>query len=304
MELRQMRSFMAVAEERNFTRAAARLNMAQSPLSQQIRRLEREIGVQLFNRTTRAVSLTYAGEVLYERSARVLALAGDAVEASRKAAYGHLGQLSVGFTGAAAHDLLPPLVRIYAAEYPDVTLDVRGDLTTPAQVEQLLEGRLDVGVVRGPVAVQGLTVETIRAEPVGVMLHDSNPRARDSQIDLRDLRDEWFISLPSNPPATMYAVMLNACQSAGFVPKIRQTVSDTTALVALVASDMGVAMVPASLRHYASGGAVFRPLTATPEITVSLGVAYRESDATPLVEQFLETIRAVARNLPAVRAHG
>jgi DNA-binding transcriptional LysR family regulator len=297
MELRQMRAFMSVADERNFTRAAARLNMAQSPLSQLIRRMEREIEVQLFVRTTRTVSLTYAGEVLYERVARILTLAEAAAEASRKAARGHLGQLSVGFTGAAAHDLLPPLVRAYVANYPDVTLDVRGDLTTPTQVEHLLDGRLDVGVLRGPVAVQGLAVETIREEPVGVMLPDTHPRAGELELQLSDLRDEWFISLPSNPPATMYVVMLSACQAAGFVPKIRQTVSDTAALVALIAGNMGIALVPASMRHYASNGATFRPLRAKPEITVSLAVAYRETDATPLVGQFLETIRAVVRPL-------
>ena len=297
MELRQMRSFMAVAEERNFTRAADRLNMAQSPLSQQIRRLEREIGVELFTRTTRTVALTYAGEVLYERVARVLALADDAVEASRRAARGHLGRLSVGFTGSGAHELLPSLVRAYAAQYPDVTLDVQGDLTTQAQVEQLLDGRLDVGLIRGPAAVQGLAVETIRDEPVVVMLANGHPMAAEHQIDLTDLRDEWFISLPSDPPSPMYVIMLNACHSAGFIPKIRQTVSDTAALVALVAGDMGIALMPDSLRHYAFGGATFRPLRTTPEITVSLAVAYRQSEMTPLVEQFVATVRSVARSL-------
>lgn len=298
MELRQMRSFMAVAEERNFTRAAARLNMAQSPLSQQIRRLEREIGVELFARTTRAVSLTYAGEVLYERVARVLSLAGDAVEASRRAGRGQLGQLSVGFTGAAAHELLPPLVRAYAAEYPDVTLDVHGDLTTPTQIERLLDGLLDVGVVRGAVAAEGLAFETILEEPVGVMLPDCHPLAAEGKVGLSDLCADWFISLPGSPPATMYTVMFNACQSAGFVPRIRQSVSDTPTLVALVAADMGVALVPTSLRHFAFNGATFRPLSDVPEITVSMAVAYRESAVTPLVKHFLDTMRSVVRDLP------
>ncbi|OBJ83295.1 LysR family transcriptional regulator [Mycobacterium sp. 1245852.3] len=297
MELRQMRSFLAVAEERNFTRAATRLNMAQSPVSQQIRRLEREIGVELFTRTTRTVALTCAGEVLYERVARVQCLIDEAVEASRKAARGHLGHLSVGFTSSGAHELLPSLVRTYAAEYPDVTLDVQGDLTTPAQVEQLLNGRLDVGVLRGPLSVQGLAVETIREEPVVVMLADSHPKASERHIELRDLRDEWFISLPSDPPATMYAIMFNACHSAGFIPKIRQTVSDTAAMVALVAGNMGVALMPDSLRHYAFKGATFRPLLTTPEITVSLAVAYRATDVTPLIGQFMKTVRSVVHCL-------
>lgn len=295
MEVRHMRAFMAVADERNFTRAASRLNMAQSPLSQQVRTLEREIGVPLFTRTTRTVSLTYAGEVLYQRVADVLARADDAVEATRKAALGQLGRLSIGFTGSATHELLPPLVRAYADRYPEVTLDVRSDLTTPVQVERLLNGQLEVAILRPPVIASGLAVETIRREPVVVLLANRHPRTVDRDIDLADLRDEWFISLPVNPPATMYSLLLSACQAAGFVPKIRQTVSDSTALVALVAGDMGVALVPASMRHFAISGATFRPLRP-PGVAVSLALAYRESNVTPLIRQFLETARTVVRS--------
>lgn len=295
MEVRQMRAFMAVAEARNFTRAADRLSMTQSPLSRQIRSLEREVGVPLFTRTTRTVLLTYAGEVLYERVAEVLALADEAVLASRKAALGQLGRLSIGFTGSATHELLPPLVRAYADRYPDVTLDVRSDLTTPVQVERLLNGQLAVAVLRPPVVANGLAVETIRREPVVVLLANRHPKTIDRDIDLADLRDEWFISLPDNPPATMYSLMLSACRVAGFIPKIRQTVSDSTALVALVAGDMGVALVPASMRHLAISGATFRPLRA-PSVTVPLALAYRESNVTPLIRQFLEIARTVVRS--------
>ena len=295
MELRHMRAFMAVSEERNFTRAASRLNMAQSPLSQQIRTLEREIGVPLFTRTTRSVSLTYAGEVLYERVVEVLAMLDDSVEASRKAAKGHLGRLAIGFTGSATHELLPPLARAYADRYPEVTLDVRSDLTTPVQVERLLSGELDVAILRPPIVAHGLTVETIRREPIVVLLANRHPRTIDRDIDLADLRNEWFISLPNNPPATMYSLMLSVCRAAGFTPNIRQTVSDSTALVALVAGDMGVALVPASMRHFAISGATFRPLRA-PGATVSLALAYREHDVTPLIRQFLETARTVVRS--------
>ena len=295
MEVRQMCAFMAVAEARNFTRAADRLSMTQSPLSRQIRSLEREVGVPLFIRTTRTVSLTYAGEVLYERVAEVLALADEAVQASRKAALGQLGRLSIGFTGSATHELLPPLVRAYADRYPDVTLDVRSDLTTPVQVERLLNGQLAVAILRPPVVANGLEVETIRREPVVVLLANRHPKTIDRDIDLADLRDEWFISFPDNPPATMYSLMLSACRAAGFNPKIRQTVSDSTALVALVAGDMGVALVPASMRHFAISGATFRPLRA-PGVTVPLALAYRESNVTPLIRQFLEIARTVVRS--------
>jgi len=290
-----MRYFMAVADERNFTRAAHRLNIAQSPLSQQIRALEREIGVPLLTRTTRSVSLTQAGEAFYERAGRVLTLADDAIEASRKAARGHLGQLSVGFTSSATFELLPRLARTYADRYADVTLEVHSDLTTSEQTAALLEGKLSVGVLRPPVLAEGLAVEIIRREPVAVLLANRHPRTVDREIDLADLRDEWFISQQANPPATMHQVLRNACQSAGFVPRIRETVGGSAGLMALVAGDMGVALVPYSLRHISLDGVTFRPLR-TPVVTVSLALAYRKANVSPLVRGFLETVRAIVRS--------
>jgi DNA-binding transcriptional LysR family regulator len=299
VELRHIRYFLAVAEERNFTRAAGRLNIAQSPLSQQIRQLEREIGVPLLTRTTRSVSLTYAGEVFYERTRALLADASTAAEDARKAARGELGSLAVGFTGSATYEFLPTLVRAYADRYPEVTLQVHSDMVTPHQTEQLLDGRLSVGILRPPVNAPGIAVETIRHEPVVVILASRHPATVQRQIDLADLRDEWFISFPDNPPSTMYTTMRTACETVGFTPRIRQVVADSAALVALVAADMGVAIVPASLRHLRINGSTFRPLR-TPHITTGLALAYRETEVNPLVRQFLETARTVVRSRDAV----
>jgi len=295
VELRHVRYFLAVAEERNFTRAATRLNIAQSPLSQQIRQLEREIGVDLFTRTTRSVALTHAGRIFYERTVNLINASDEAVDAARKAAQGELGRLKVGFTGSATYELLPNLVRAYLDRYPDVTLEVQSDLVTPRQITALLDGTLAVGVLRPPVTVAGLAVETIRREPVVVLLANRHRAAAHREIDLRDLREEWFISYPNNPPSPMYSIMQTACEAAGFVPRIRQVVAESAALVALVAADTGVALVPASLRHLRVNGATFRPLAA-PRITTGLALAYRESDVNPLVRRFLETARTVVRS--------
>jgi DNA-binding transcriptional LysR family regulator len=299
MELRHLRYFVAVADERSFTHAATRLNIAQSPLSQQVRQLEREIGVQLFTRTTRSVRLTYAGTVFYERARRLLEDGETAAEDARKAERGELGALSIGFTGSATYELLPTLVRAYADRYPEVTLRVHSDMVTPQQTEQLLDGRLAVGVLRPPVTVAGLAVETIRQEPVMVLLSSRHPASAAREIDLADLRDQWFVSYPANPPSTMYSVMQAACRTAGFTPHIRQSVADSAALVALVAADMGVALVPASLRHLHINGATYRPL-ASPRVTTGLALAYREHGVDPLVRRFLETARTVVRSRDAV----
>ena len=299
MELRHLRYFVAVADARSFTHAARRLHTAQSPLSQQIRQLERELGVELFTRTTRSVALTYAGQVFYDRASRLLEASAAAAEDARKAERGELGALSIGFTGSATYELLPTLVRAYADRHPEVTLRVYSDLVTPQQTEQLLDGRLSVGVLRPPVTVPGLAVETIRNERVVALLASRHPATVAREIDLVDLRDDWFVSYPDNPPSTMYSIMQAACRNAGFTPRIRQTVADSAALVALVAADMGVALVPSSLRHLRINGATVRPLSS-PQLTTGLALAYRDTDVDPLVRRFLETARAVVRSRDAV----
>lgn len=294
-----MRYFVAVADERSFTHGARRLNTAQSPLSQQIRQLERELGVELLTRNTRSVSLTYAGQVFYERAVQILEASATAADDARKADRGELGALDIGFTGSATYELLPTLVRAHADRHPEVTLRVHSDMVTPEQTEQLLDGRLSVGVLRPPVTVPGLAVETIRSERVVVLIASRHPASVHRQIDLTDLRDEWFIAYPDNPPSTMYSIMLSACRNAGFTPRIRQTVADSAALVALVAADMGVALVPASLRHLRVDGATFRPL-GSPRLTTGLALSYREADVDPLARRFLETARALVRSRDTV----
>jgi DNA-binding transcriptional LysR family regulator len=301
MELRHLRYVVAVADEGSFTHAASKLNIAQSPLSQQVRQLEREIGVQLFTRTTRSVTPTYAGLVFCERARRLLAESDGAAEAARKADRGELGELGIGFTGSATYELLPTLVRAYADRHPEVALRVHSDMVTPQQVEQILDGRLDVGVLRPPVNAPGVAVETIRQDPVVVLLASRHRATAHREIDLTELRDEWFIAFPADPPSTMYSIMQSACRNAGFTPRVRQVVADSSALVAMVAADMGVALVPASLRHLRINGATFRPLSS-PRLTTGLALAYREDDVDPLVRRFLETARTVVRSREAVEA--
>lgn len=292
MELRHVRYFLAVAEEKSFTKAAARVNVAQSPLSQQIRKLERELGVELFVRTTRSVQLTHAGQVFYDRMRAVIADGEDAIEAAQKAARGELGRISVGFTGSATYELLPALVRAYNDKFPDVTLDLHSEMGTQAQVEAILDGRLSVGLLRPPALADGLAVETVRHEPVLALLPSQHPLSVERELELAALRDEWFIAFPGSPPSTMYTLMMAGCEEAGFVPRIRHQVANATTLVALVAAGLGVALVPGSLRHLGFSGATYRPLVK-PRLTVALALAYREADVNPLVRRFVETARSV-----------
>lgn len=300
MDLRQIRNFLVVAEERNFTRAAARLNISQSPLSQQIRRLEHELKVQLFERTTRAVDLTPAGQLFRERMQVMIALTDEAVDDTRKSARGESGRLIIGFSDCAAHELHPAVLRNFHEQAPDVVLDMRYEMYSAALVDGLLEGRLDIAVLRPPVNADGLTVEVLTHEPLIALVPISHPATAHAIVALSSLRDDWFISF--HPMSTLYAAMLTYCQDAGFTPRIRHFISDTASLVTLVAADLGVALVPASLHRLSVDRAAYRPLVSTANQT-SLVVAYRDNDVSPLVRRFVESSRAVAHaSTPALRA--
>ena len=173
IELRQLRAFVAVAEERHFGRAAERLHIAQPPLSQTIRRLEAELGAPLLYRTTRRVDLAPAGEVLLARAKPILAAVEAAEEDARRAARGEYGRLSIGFTGSATYSLLPSLATTLRAHLPGVELELHGEMLTPAQVAGLLDGTLDLGLLRPPVDEPDLSLAPVRREPFVAVL----PRA-------------------------------------------------------------------------------------------------------------------------------
>ena len=177
MELRHLRYFVAVAEERHFGRAAERLHIAQPPLSQQIRRFEAELGEPLFYRTTRSVELAPAGEALLERAPAILAAVDAAVEDARRAARGEYGRLAIGFTGSSTYAMLPSLAAAMRDELPGVVLDLQGEQLTPAQVARLLDGTLDLGLLRPPVHERELATEVLHSEPLLAVLPEAHPLA-------------------------------------------------------------------------------------------------------------------------------
>jgi DNA-binding transcriptional LysR family regulator len=301
MELRHVEYFVAVAEELSFTRAAERLSMAQSPISQQVRKLERELGVPLFERTTRSVRLTAAGSTFYDEAKSLLSSAARAADQARLAGQGRLGRLALAFGGSATYELMPQLVRAYAQRYPDVELEVRSEMLTPPQVTALLDGSISVGLLRPPVNADGLVVEVVREEPLVVLLPVSHPKAGQVHLDLSDLRDEDFISYPSSPPSSVFLTFTAACRQAGFTPTVRQEVSETSSLVALVAAGLGVALAPASVRHLRIPGVTHRPLRH-PETMLSLALAYKTGPVPPIVRGYLETARAVLRKQRTIAA--
>lgn len=297
MELRRLRYFVAVAEERHFGRAAARLHIAQPPLSVQIRRLEAEVGAPLLHRTTRSVQLAPAGEVLLARAREILAAVDAAAEDARRAARGEYGRLAIGFTGSATYALLPALAAALREALPGVELDLRGELLTPAQVAHLLDGTLDLGLLRPPVRERELQVEVLRREPLVAVLPEGHALAAADTLPLEELRDEPFVTYPSHFRSVLHDAVEDACAAHGFRPRAAHEVGETATLVSFVAAGLGVSLVPESVRHMTVEGAVYRPLAkAAP--AVELAVAWRPDDATPMLARALDVVRTCVATAP------
>jgi DNA-binding transcriptional LysR family regulator len=290
VELRLLRSFVAVAEERHFGRAAERLHMAQPPLSQQIRRLEAELGTVLLHRTTRSVELAPAGEILLARARDILAAVDAAAEDTRRAGRGEFGRLAVGFTGSATYALLPQLAAALREALPGVVLDLRGELLTPAQVELLVDGTLDLGLLRPPVRERDLAVEVLRSEPLVAVLPQAHRLAGADAVPLEELEDEPFVVYPSHFRSVVHDAVEETCAAHGFHPRVALEVSETATLVSFVAAGLGVSLVPESVRHMTVHGAVYRPL-AREAAAVELAVAWRRADTAPVLERALEVVR-------------
>ncbi|HWS32373.1 MAG TPA: LysR substrate-binding domain-containing protein [Actinoplanes sp.] len=288
MELRQLRYFLVVAEERHFGRAAARLHMAQPPLSQAIRRLEAALGVELLHRTTRRVALTEAGNAYLLRVRALLADLDDAGHEARRVAAGAVGHLTIGCVGSVTYSLLPVLSRQLAVALPGVDFSFRGEMLAPDQIEALRTGAIDVALLRPPAADPALTVTPLRSDRLVVALPAAHPLSRSSAIGITDLRDEALIVHSADRRSTMYGVVLGLFRDAGLEPRIRHEVGETSTLITLVAGGLGVAVVPEPVTALALAGVVYRPLT--PAITVDLALAHRAGRAEPHLTRTLSLI--------------
>ncbi|MGL4621294.1 LysR substrate-binding domain-containing protein [Chroococcidiopsis sp.] len=285
MELRHLHYFIAVAEELHFSRAAVRLCISQPPLSQQIRDLEDELGVKLFERTKRQVQLTEAGKVFLERSYGVLAQLEQAIEATQRIGRGEVGRLAIGFVGSATYTVLPDIVSVFREQFPAVELRLH-ELTTQEQIQALHHKQIDVGIVRSAIVEPGLSVECILQESIILALPETHPFSAQTQVSLFTLVDELFILFPAKMGPIFYEQIIHICQKAGFRPKVAQEAVQMQTIVGLVAAGLGIAFVPASLQNFPRSGVIYRPLQEqTPK--TGLYLAWRQHDSSPVIKAFL-----------------
>ncbi|HYH79457.1 MAG TPA: LysR substrate-binding domain-containing protein [Longimicrobium sp.] len=296
LELRHLRYFTAVAEELHFGRAAARLHIAQPPLSQQIRQLEALVGTELLRRTSRRVELTPAGAAFLEGARRTLNAAAGTLEVARRVGRGELASVRVGFTDSAALSIFPAAVRNHRRAFPQVHLDlVEG--ATRGHVQAVEDNLLDLAVVRGPVAASpGVVAETVFREPLVVAMHASHPLAAAQGVALAALRDEPMVLFPRPLAPEFHDWITRLCMEKGFVPRVAYNGAEYQTILALVAADVGVSLVPASVRGIGPAEVCFRPLLDCAD-TAEIAVVYRPDRRFPAMDTFMETLRGI--HLPA-----
>jgi DNA-binding transcriptional LysR family regulator len=300
MELRHLRYFVAVAEELHFTRAAARLHIAQPPLSQQIRHLEQELGCTLFTRTRRRVELTPAGRTFLTEAQHVLAQAERAVRVAQRAGRGEIGHLVIGFMPSADLNILPRALRAWGARFPHVEVELH-TLLPDQQLEALRDGRIHVGLLRLPVDNRvGLVVETIQREPLVAVLPKGHRAARRPRVCVAELQADAMILFPRRAAPGYHDLFVNVCRRAGFVPRIAHETESIQTNLGLVAAGLGVTLMPASIRSLRRTGVVYRSL-APPVPYVEMAVAYGRDHRSTILPAFLRVLREVGPARPTRR---
>jgi DNA-binding transcriptional LysR family regulator len=288
MELRQLRYFVAVAEEMHFHRAAERLHIAQPALSQQIRRLEKELRTTLLHRTTRHVELTDPGRVLLPEARRVIADADYALAAVQHAAEGEAGLLRLGFVSSAALRIVPLLVPAMQERWPNVALRLQ-EGTTDSQVDAINEGRADVGIVREIDVPEGIVVQHLARERLVLAVALNHPLAARRRVRLAELAGERFVVFPRHQVSRLYDHIAGLCHRAGVRLQVAQEAVQFPTILGLVAARTGVAIVPDSLRALRLPGLRYITISDRDAYsTVSL-IAGRARRGTPLVANCFET---------------
>ncbi|TDL36713.1 LysR family transcriptional regulator [Arthrobacter nitrophenolicus] len=287
MELRQLRYFLVVAEELHFGRAAERLHITQPPLTVAVKGLERELGVQLFDRTTRRVTLTAAGEAFRDRAraavAELDAAAGDVADV----AAGKSGKVKVGFVSSASYTTVPEALRAFRRHRPRVDL-VLHPLTSGEQIEQLLDGDLDVGLVRDPGDVPGLHLELLSTEDLVAVIPENHPLARQEEIRPEDLQGEPMILFPYRLMPGFVSRVLRLFEPLAVPPAVVQQAIHQETVLGLVAAGLGMSVLPESVERFQMPGVTTRRLAGRPQTELHVARPLHHS---PVVDDFVACLK-------------
>lgn len=290
MELRQLAYFEVIAAESHFGRASQRLAVAQPALTRQIQQLERELGVQLFDRSHRRIQLTDAGQAFLIEARELLAKAEQAKDSARRAARGETGRLTVAFVGSVTYSPLPLILRSFREHFPKIHL-LLDEMDSSAQGTALLDRRVDVGFLRTPLNDPELVSETLLREPIIAAMPQGHALSRRPTVQLGDLSSEMFVLFPRSQQPAFADVVLAACAAAGFQPRLAQEATEVQTAIGLVAAGFGVCLVPEAVQGLRRPGVVYRALE-NPQPITELVAVYRKDNRAPAVREFLNTVRA------------
>ncbi|MGH8618432.1 MAG: LysR family transcriptional regulator [Burkholderiales bacterium] len=290
MDLRQLRYVIAVAEELSFTRAAARLHIAQPALTKQIRRVEDDLQVALFHRTTRAVQVTEAGAVFLERAKRLLGDLDELTRASQRASRGEVGRLVIGFIGTVAFHFFPRLLRDYRAAFPGVEVELV-ELQNRPLIDALRNERVDVAFMRPFFEDEDIASRQVLDERLLVAVPSGHRFAKRKALSIRELKNEPFVTANRRPAPSIYAFLMSICERAGFHPRVVQAATDIQTVVGLVAAGMGVAIVTESIKRLGVEGVRYCEFTDVKD-KARIVVAWRKADRSAVLDNFLGSVMA------------
>ena len=298
MDLRHLRYFLMVAEELSFTRAALRLGLGQPPLSQQIRQLEQEIGAPLFERLPRGVVLTAAGQRLQRDARALLAQAEQALNQARRAGRGELGTLRIGFTPSAAfHPFVTAAIRDYRAGFPEVGLELVEDTTTQL-LSRFRSHRLDAAFLRPAEGeADPLQEDLLFEEGMMVALPAGHPLAEQQALPITALSAEAFVLYPRRNGRQLYDSIVESCRAAGFSPRIAQEAPQMSSTVTLIATGLGISLVPASMGQLLATGVTYRPILG-PAPVARLSLVWQAGTAPEVTRAFAQLVQRRLRAAP------
>ncbi|HHG8774994.1 TPA: LysR family transcriptional regulator [Raoultella planticola] len=296
IELRHLRYFIAVAEELHFGRAAARLNISQPPLSQQIQILEQQIGARLFARTNRSVSLTAAGRQFLADSRQILTQVEDAAARAGRLHHGETGELHIGFTSSAPFiKAVSDTLSTFRRRYPDVHIQTR-ETNTREQIVPLNEGALDLGLMRNTQLPETLVWERVLREPLLAMVPSDHPLARQQAVSLLELASEPFVFFDPHVGTGLYDDILGLMRRYGLTPMITQEVGEAMTIIGLVASGLGVSILPASFKRVQLNEMRWLPIVeqdAVSEMWLVWSKHHEQGQAAQRFREYLLTAAAV-----------
>lgn len=300
MDLHRLERFAVLARERNYSRAAEKLNIPQPHLSKQIKQLETELGVTLFERTRPLITLTLAGTIFLQEVERILAQLEQAAQLAKRASQGEIGRLSIGINTSISNSLLPDILQVFQSRFPDVELVLQELLVKESQTK-LMDGTIDVDFdntqnLQNIDAQHALTYEVIRQESLVMVLPETHALAQKPQVWLQDLDGESFVMPSPDLVPGLYTTIWNLCQQAGIHLHITQEAAWMTTVLSLVAGGIGVSLLPANVVNLQRSGVVYREIQDSTAL-FQLAIVWRHKNSSKALYHFLAVVREIAQRV-------